>query len=191
MTCHQTLALLDDYIDGELSPQQVAQTEEHLKTCPDCRHETELARQIKASLAELPDIDPGRQYWDETTQLITARTASLIESDSSETINTAATPEEKTAFFRSLASVAASILILIGAIYLGGAQQKQARRINPPASPYFVAVSLHEAFTDDKVEFVTSKEATQITKGMILMGAPGTLGRLALLPELASSFHQE
>ena len=35
--CEEYAALLDLYVDGELSPEEMAAVQEHLDQCPDCR----------------------------------------------------------------------------------------------------------------------------------------------------------
>jgi anti-sigma factor RsiW len=42
MNCEQAKSLLDTYIDRELGPDEMAQIEQHLETCPECK--TALAR---------------------------------------------------------------------------------------------------------------------------------------------------
>jgi anti-sigma factor (TIGR02949 family) len=39
MTCEETFRRLDDYLDRELSPKEMRQVEEHLRTCEVCTSE--------------------------------------------------------------------------------------------------------------------------------------------------------
>lgn len=54
---------LSEYLDGELSPSERAQTEFHLETCADCRYEMESLRRVVAHLDEAVDHSPPRDLW--------------------------------------------------------------------------------------------------------------------------------
>ena len=64
LTCRETLAQLNDYLDRELSPRETQLVERHLRICRHCaqqfRFEAELLRDIRekvARLETLPDFD--------------------------------------------------------------------------------------------------------------------------------------
>jgi anti-sigma factor (TIGR02949 family) len=44
--CAETLRHLDDYLDRELSPKEIAEVEEHLKGCADCHDEFSVEREL-------------------------------------------------------------------------------------------------------------------------------------------------
>jgi hypothetical protein len=53
MKCKELSALIPDLVDGTLAPEVQAEAEAALPGCPDCQHELEIARQIRALLLEL------------------------------------------------------------------------------------------------------------------------------------------
>ncbi len=65
MMDHATaLALLDDYVDGELSPEARRALEAHLAACSSCRATLDELRALLAMAAALPtDIQPERDLW--------------------------------------------------------------------------------------------------------------------------------
>jgi anti-sigma factor RsiW len=50
LTCEEVLALLSDYLDGDLGPERLATVEEHLHACENC---TRFGGQFRATLAAL------------------------------------------------------------------------------------------------------------------------------------------
>lgn len=56
-SCEEVFRRLDDYVDRELSPDEIDRVEEHLATCAECageaRFESELVRELKAKLGRL------------------------------------------------------------------------------------------------------------------------------------------
>lgn len=50
LSCEQVAAVLQQYLDGELEPDQVPAVLEHLDACRDCGLEAELYSKIKNSL---------------------------------------------------------------------------------------------------------------------------------------------
>jgi len=64
MTCDEAVALLDDYADGLLTPEQAADLESHLETCPTCRAELQSLRELLADAQALPrSITPPASTW--------------------------------------------------------------------------------------------------------------------------------
>lgn len=59
---HRLRELLDAYVDGELSPGELARFESHLATCTGCRAETEQARSVKRTLSGLPAASVPRSF---------------------------------------------------------------------------------------------------------------------------------
>ena len=54
-------ALLADYVEGVLDPEDRARVEAHLRECGRCRGEVALATEARGTLAALPELDaPGR-----------------------------------------------------------------------------------------------------------------------------------
>lgn len=46
LTCAETFARLDDYLDRELAPQELDEVAAHLETCVVCAGEFEIERQL-------------------------------------------------------------------------------------------------------------------------------------------------
>ena len=50
LTCEEVLALLSDYLDGDLAPERLATVEAHLHACEGC---TRFGEQLRATLGAL------------------------------------------------------------------------------------------------------------------------------------------
>ena len=55
MNCEQMRAMLDAYIDGELSAEEMRALRDHAAACEDCRNELEAAELVRDALAHLDD----------------------------------------------------------------------------------------------------------------------------------------
>ena len=55
MTCAETLELLQQYLDGELTAAEARAVAQHLDSCTRCDEESEIYRQIKASISAASD----------------------------------------------------------------------------------------------------------------------------------------
>ncbi|UCD64957.1 MAG: zf-HC2 domain-containing protein [Candidatus Zixiibacteriota bacterium] len=177
MTCHNALALLEDYVDGELSAELEARVREHLAGCRRCRLEFEWSSVLKELLKQKKAPDPDRDRWAETTNLIYART---VEQDTNRyRIMSVAerNSAQRGAFVRSVVSVAASLAILFSAILLGSGSQQQLARVSASESPIFVAAPLEDQVTSDNITVASDEENLRRAKGMLLLGPPGSLGR--------------
>lgn len=62
MTGHWT-DRLSEYVDGELTREDVAACEAHLAACAECRAVTEDLRAVTRTAAALPADDPARDLW--------------------------------------------------------------------------------------------------------------------------------
>lgn len=51
------------YYDGELTPEQKSQLEEHLRYCPECRAEFQEARQFESLMASFSLPQPSEEVW--------------------------------------------------------------------------------------------------------------------------------
>jgi hypothetical protein len=64
MTCEETRARIDDYVDGELPAAEVHEVELHLASCATCRAEEQALRSLLAQAAALPrQATPPRDLW--------------------------------------------------------------------------------------------------------------------------------
>lgn len=55
MNCEQMRAMLDAYIDGELSEEEVRALRDHAAACEDCKRELEAAELLRDALAHMDD----------------------------------------------------------------------------------------------------------------------------------------
>jgi len=56
--------MLSGYIDGELSPEEQQELEQHLKTCPECREELRVFQQLKEVTGAMKYADIPEHVWD-------------------------------------------------------------------------------------------------------------------------------
>ncbi len=67
MTCDDFKPLLTGRVDGELSGEDEARLDAHLRTCPDCARELDELRRLKEDLAMLKFKEPTdielERYW--------------------------------------------------------------------------------------------------------------------------------
>ncbi len=182
MTCREALLLLDDYVDQELSPEQSEAVSEHLADCPGCHAEFEATIKVKELLHRKSVYSPGKDYWDETSSLILART---VESSFERTPVTAVDrATQKQAFVRAIVSVFASLIILFTALLVGSSKGPGFVRLTSPEAPLFSVAPIEDMVDSDNAIIVTKAERVNQAKGMLLMGSPGFLGRFALMIEV-------
>lgn len=182
MTCLQYKPLLDDYVDGELSPQQVSEIEEHLNKCPDCRADVEQTRRLKELFHLQRPPNPGNQYFEENEQIIYARTVEKDEWQKSEQADYKS-EKVRSEFFRGLVSAAAALILLGISIVIGTTQDKNFTEINPSDSPILVMAPIEDMVDADQSVLLTKAEQLNQIKGMLLIGPPGMLGRLTAMYE--------
>ena len=109
MDCPTCEAMVDAYLDGELSAIDSSAFELALEACPDCRRRLEAARTMSGMLRELP-ADPA-------PDLLRARIERELRA-------IAGRPRERTRW----AAVAASLVLAIGLGWLGGTLTGQSGR---------------------------------------------------------------
>ncbi|UCG62582.1 MAG: hypothetical protein JSV52_04660 [Candidatus Zixiibacteriota bacterium] len=122
-------------------------------------------------------LDPGEAYWTETTRIIKARTIDVPEIETVVTSIAERAATQRTALFRSVVSVAASLVVLFSALLLGSGQEQRMAQIEASRPPVLYAASLDEVIGSDNTVILTREENARIARGMLLMGAPGILGR--------------
>ncbi len=185
MTCQRALSLIEVFLDGELSPEEVEQLNRHLDSCSECREELHAAQRLKQLLRQMPRYNPGRDYWSETARLIRARTADVPMNDWQVPVaRTSAVGERRNALVRALVSLAASLFILFSTIFIGTSQDNRVARMTTSDVPILATAPVSELLGVDNSPMVTRSEQIQLAKGMLLMGAPGFLGRFAGIPDL-------
>lgn len=112
MTCTEIAALLDGYIDGTLPPDALAQMEQHLGECPDCRREVAAIRALVGEARSLPrSILPERDLW------------TGIEARLTPVATIPATPHRR--WYRPLVLLAAALFLLIAGATLATLYQRR------------------------------------------------------------------
>ena len=172
MTCLYYRSLVDDLVDHELSPALETTVREHLGVCPACREEYERSAQLKAALSDLTCPEPGLSYWQESAALIRARTI-----DSSDIIDVPTDIERRTqermSFYRSLAAVAASLMLFFGSLMVDSPWGSSA-----PATTDLltegIALSTSTTATREMGEgYILEDERALIARSVLLVGTPG------------------
>ncbi len=183
MTCRDNVALLNDLVDGDLSPAQAETVERHLQSCSSCRAQFEDLQDLKKLLGQgQPAPDPGPDYWAENSRLILARTVELSPETPAETAVIVNVQGGRKAFLRALASLAASLVILASALAIGQTNQTMMSRSDSDG-PFVMTSSLAgSADMDDRL--VTADERVRMARGMTLMAPPGPLGRYLVLTDI-------
>lgn len=184
MTCQEALSLLDQYIDNELLPNQAAAVKEHFENCSDCFEEFQLARKVKLLLKENHGPKPDDNYWSEVTELTLARISDIEQTDRVEPTYSEEFIVRRKALVRSIISVAASMVILFSALFIGLQHNKQISTINQYSSPVLATADVRDLLAPDNTTIFSREYQCKLAQGMLLVGMPGTLGRFAGLPEL-------
>jgi predicted anti-sigma-YlaC factor YlaD len=177
MTCRHALSLLDDYLDKELDPTLADQVKAHLEECRSCRVEFDESSRLKECLKLQIPPAPAEEYWPEVSALILAKTVDGHGYASRSRSVTEISRDDRRDLVRSVLTLAASICILFGALYLGTQHQNQAKRINAPGSPVLITASLEGLVGSGDRAVMTQKEYTSLLGSQFVLGAPGPLGR--------------
>jgi len=191
MTCHDALALLDDFVDGELDPSLAGTMRDHVENCDKCHEEFLATKRLKELLKHTPLENPSEEYWSDTTRLIMARTIALGDPTAPDSGSTYQR-SNRTDFVRSLVSLAASIAILISAILVGQSQVRPTQSLSTQGErPVFLAHSIVDQFPSGYPALAIGDDQSRLARGMLLMGAPGHLSRLALLADMMTETDRE
>lgn len=70
--CEEYAALLDLYVDGELSPEEMAAVQEHLDQCPDCRRYVDEILEIRAAFPDVEETPVPEGFADGVMEAIRA-----------------------------------------------------------------------------------------------------------------------
>lgn len=193
MTCHQAVSLLDIYLDGELTPPSSVELERHLASCPACTIELESAKKLRELLKQSRETaappEPRPDYWTETEALILARTIEASSAATERTTITRVSGYQGTgALVRSLVLFAASLVLMIGAIYVGSQRQELARVTINENSPVLIAATAAGTLGEDNGLVLTKEEKNSLVRGMFALGAPGPVGRYTTIADLLGSY---
>ena len=180
MTHRPLLALLEDSVDKELSPDELAELTRLLEESADLRADREASVRLKELLRHLNAPDPGHRYFDELTELIVARTG---QSPQPLRRQPAEQADERALFTRSLVSAVASIFLFLAALFVGSQDHRAIASLSGSDGVLMTsAIARHV----DRPEFalVNNTERSRISQGLFLLSPPGLSGYLVTgLPE--------
>ena len=145
--CENFAALLDPFVDGELSPGEMARVQAHLDECPACRAYVDDALAIRASFPDAEDTPVPDGFAESVMARIRAEAASQAE----------AAPQKKTSrpWLKALASLAACCaIVLLAAPMFSHSSKTEAAPAEAPAAAADTAAS-----TERAMEFALTEEA--------------------------------
>jgi len=173
MTHRPLLALLEDSVDKELSPDEAAELKRLLEASPDLRADLKASVRLKELLGQLAVPDPGPAYYDELTELVLARTAGTGEFESLQRVSASADPaNERGLFVRSLFSAVASIFLFFAAIFVGSQSHWSIASLTGEHGR-LVTVAVAQQLERPNFALVTQDERNRISQGMFLLSPPG------------------
>ena len=181
MTCLQYKALLDDFSDNDLALELVTKLKEHIAICDSCKKELELTNRLKELLHHTSPPDPGSLYFDDTADLIFARTIEKDNWQKNQYIKSATRVQSD--FTKALLSTAAALFIFAISVVIGTSENKFAQN-NPKESPVFVMTPVEQMIGPNDSPVFTKKEQLNHIQGMLLISPPGMLGRLSVIHEI-------
>lgn len=188
MTCRHAISLLEDYVDNELSAEQTALVEQHVSSCLRCREHFTKSKLLKERMSGFFAPPRSAEQWEQTTQLILAR--SQEPPPAFYRVQRDRTSQARYGLIRSAVSLAVSIFVLVSAMLIGSNHQDQISDSNQPDIPFLVTASLYPEMKLDRT-VITVAEQEQLTKGMLLLGPPGCLGRSLLLADLLTELETQ
>lgn len=146
MNCTQIQQHVDDYLDGMLHSREMAEVEQHIQACTQCRAVYDQAKTLQGMLLSLPTVQPREGFFAQALEQ--ARMA-----------NGAKKPARKSWWMASGGALAAS-LVLMTSVNLWQAQSDVPTIAN-------VEVALHQVRTLDVV-FHSPVEIAEVTFTMTL-----------------------
>ncbi|MDD4053004.1 MAG: zf-HC2 domain-containing protein [candidate division Zixibacteria bacterium] len=112
-----------EYLDGEVSPAQKAEIEQHVQVCPECRADLEQTKRLRALLGRIEAPDPGSAYFDALEERITAQIGSQTEADD---FPMSVRPVNRGGeILKTLIGLAAVITLLFSSFYLSSLRQEK------------------------------------------------------------------
>jgi len=180
MTCFNIQKLLHEYIDNELDQFQQAEIADHLDQCSECHEAWVELNGLKNLLGQIKTQQPSESYWEETTRLIMAKTVDLDENIIPVISLHEEETDKKTAFRRSLLSVAASIALLLVSIGLNSSSLTTKFAQNQPEALVFTTYELNQRF--DLKSHMTDDQLAKfaLIDNSLSMGFPGLPGGLII-----------
>jgi predicted anti-sigma-YlaC factor YlaD len=172
MTCQYFSSLLDDFVDRELASPIKDSVRAHVSVCSACRADLDELVRLRELLAGVSSPEPEPGYWQEAATMILARTteARNIVDITSEV---AGRSRERSAFYRSLIAVAASLLVFFGSLVVGSLDAvRQTERRAATAETKTVTLAASNR-TPSGGGYITFDEQNLIAGSIILVGTPG------------------
>ncbi|PWB70223.1 hypothetical protein C3F09_09415 [candidate division GN15 bacterium] len=185
MTCRDTLSLLDDFIDDELSPQQAAQVRDHLAACEECRAEYGAMARVKSLLGQSSVPEPPEEYWSEVSAIIQARTVDSVP------LIRERVAEEKSGsaqmLMRSAVVFAASAVLLVTTLLISHKRGDQSQSANRQA-PVYMSSHLTEQMNHPLSDYLSKQDQDRIAGGTLVIGAPSMVGRYSSLAGISLTY---
>ena len=132
--CENYAALLDPFVDGELSPDEMARVQAHLDVCPACRAYVDDALAIRAAFPDAEDTAVPDGFAENVMARIQAEAAPQAEAAS----QAEAAPQKKTSrpWLKALASLAACCaIVLLAAPMFSHSSKTEAAPAEAAAAP--------------------------------------------------------
>ena len=124
MTNRHTIYMHGDYLDGDLSPDETARIEEHLKTCASCREDLDRLKRLISTLRKIEGPDPGKGYFDNLLATVVART-DIIEHEAAADPVSLPVESGTRRVLRTLIRLAVAVTLLFTAFYVSDFSQRQ------------------------------------------------------------------
>ncbi len=184
MNCRQALPLLESLVDNELPEAETARLKSHINDCNHCRQGYQETIHLREILSRNRVMDPGPQYWTETTSLILARTTELADKAQVHHLPQKTRHYGQVTIIRSIMSVVASITILCIALLIGSSLKKQNVVHYVKNAPLLATTDLRDLLQVKDHPIYTAQDQINLARGALLLGMPGSLGRFAGLSDL-------
>jgi hypothetical protein len=148
----------------------------------------ELLKQSREGIV-LPE--PGVDYWNESESLILARTVDKeqrVPATEERVTPVQSRSYETGTLMRSFMLFAASLVLMISALYLGSQRQQMSASFARHDSPVLITASLSDLVGSDDTAIVTKEEESRLVQGIFAIAGPGPVGRYTGMADLLSSY---
>lgn len=170
MDCREVEELLSPYLDRELDDESMAEVDEHLKTCSECRQKLEFFAGVKAAARSLPDKDVPADLHAKVMDSVKAARLSIK-------------PKMRFAFRTPWAYAAAAILLVIAFSFVS----TLAGRYLPGKSGTTAIRSGQENIVSSGTKASTD-EARQVSPQISTPSVKGTEGGSVVTKDYAGSY---
>ena len=162
--CEHFAALLDPFVDGELSPEEMARVQAHLDGCPACRAYVDDALAIRAAFPDAEDAEVPEGFAEGVMARIRAEATSQAE-----TVSRAEAASKRKTFrpwLKALASLAACCaIVLLAAPMFSHSSKTEAAPAEAPAAAADTGASTERvmgfSYTAEKATAEESAEETR------------------------------